>query len=513
MKKLLKFLTSRTFLFIVLILLQLALLVGLLVEFSRVGSVLYLLLTILSVLVMLPILEYADINPAYKLMWLLLIIAMPLSGAVFYMLLGSRGIRPKKAAQFADIEHKAAAAIQLDGPASCALKQFDRGLERSVDYLSTYAASPVYQATQSRYFATGEDFFPVFLEELRKARRSVFMEYFIIEEGEMWNQTLELLKEKARQGLDVRVIYDGVGSMFTLPLDYDEQLRAAGVKCYAFNALHFSWHLTDYKMLNNRDHRKIAVIDGEIGFSGGLNFADEYINRKRRFGYWKDTAFMLKGPAVYSLTLTFLRMWDFVAGTDTVFRDYLPVTRFEEEQGFVQPYCDSPLDGENISENAYLNVLQQAKDYVYLTTPYLILDNEMLTSLCLAAKSGVDIRIITPGIPDKWYVYYVTQSYYATLLKAGVRIYEYTPGFIHAKMYLSDDKLAIVGSANMDYRSLYLHFENCCAFYGGHMPHDVKEDILQTMAASHEVTLKEALNAPLYKWVAQIFLRLFAPLM
>lgn len=301
--------------------------------------------------------------------------------------------------------------------------------------------------------------------------------------------------------------------MFTLPLDYDEQLRAMGIKCYAFNGLHFSWHLTDYKMLNNRDHRKIAVIDGEIGFSGGLNFADEYINRKERFGYWKDTAFMLKGPAVYSLSLTFLRMWDFVAGTETNFRSYLPVNRFEEEEGFVQPYCDSPLDGESISENAYLNVLQQAKDYVYLTTPYLILDNEMVTTLCLAAKSGVDIRIITPGIPDKWYVYYVTQSYYATLLKAGIRIYEYTPGFIHAKMYLSDDKLAIVGSANMDYRSLYLHFENCCAFYGGHMPHDVKRDILRTMAQSHEVTLQEAQSAPLYKWVAQIFLRLFAPLM
>ena len=503
MKKLLKFLTSRTFLFMILILLQLTLLVGLLLEFSRVGSVVYLLLTILSVLVMLPILEYADINPAYKLMWLLLIIAMPLSGAGFYMLLGSRGIRPKKAAQFVDIEHKAAAAIHPDSQATRALKQFDRGLERCVDYLSTYAASPVYQATQSRYFPTGEDFFPVFIQELKKARRSVFMEYFIIEEGEMWNQTLSILKEKARQGLDIRIIYDGVGSMFTLPLDYDEQLRAFGIKCYSFNALHFSWHLTDYKMLNNRDHRKIAVIDGEIGFSGGLNFADEYINRKQRFGYWKDTAFMLKGPAVYSLSLTFLRMWDFVAGTDTNFKDYLPCNRFINEEGFVQPYCDSPLDGENISENAYLNVLQQAKDYVYLTTPYLILDNE----------SGIDIRIITPGIPDKWYVYYVTQSYYATLLKAGVRIYEYTPGFIHAKMYLSDDKLAIVGSANMDYRSLYLHFENCCAFYGGHIPHDVKEDFLQTMAQCHEVSLREAQNAPLYKWVAQIFLRLFAPLM
>ena len=316
----------------------------------------------------------------------------------------------------------------------------------------------------------------------------------------------------ARKGVDVRLIYDGFGSMFTLPGDYDEEIRRAGIKCHVFNPLHFSLHISDYKMLNHRDHRKITVVDGETAFTGGLNFADEYINRKQRCGVWKDTGLMLKGPGVYPLTVTFLKMWDFVAGTTTPYTDYMPLGEYEAD-GYVQPYCDSPLDGEAVAESAYLNVLQHARDYVYIVTPYLIVDNEMVTALCLAAKSGVDVRILTPGVPDKWYVYYVTQSYYPRLLEAGVRIYEYTPGFVHAKMYVSDDREAIVGSANMDYRSLYLHFENCCAFYGGHMVRDVLEDVRATLAESHEVTMADVLRTPLYKWLAQVFLRFFSPLM
>ena len=213
------------------------------------------------------------------------------------------------------------------------------------------------------------------------------------------------------------------------------------------------------------------------------------------------------------LTVTFLKMWDYVAETRTQYLDYLPESAYPASEGFVQPYCDSPLDSENVAENAYFNVLRHAQHYVYLMTPYLILDNEMTTELCLSAKSGVDVRIITPGIPDKPYVYYVTQSYYPELLRAGVRIYEYTPGFVHAKMFVSDGKLAIVGSANTDYRSLYLHFENCCQFFGGQIVNRVKEDFEATMAMCHEVTAEDIRRVPLYKWLAQMFLRLFAPLM
>lgn len=514
MNRFLKFILSRTFLFGTLILLQVALFIALFVVLDTGSSPLYVVFNVFIVLLMLILLERADTNPAYKMMWLFFVVTMPVSGAVFYLLWGSRGLRPKKVTQFAQIEERANAALPSDDGLVKQLCNENKTASRSVQYLSDVAFSPVYQNTQCRYFPMGEDFFPVFLQQLRAAKHSIFMEYFIVDDsGSMWEETFQILKEKARAGVDVRIIYDAFGSMFTLPSDYDEQLRHDGIKCYAFNALHFSWHLTDYKMLNHRDHRKITVIDNEIAFSGGLNFADEYINRKQRFGVWKDTSFMLQGAAVYSLSVTFLRMWDFVAGTKTDFADYLPQSELSVQDGYVQPYCDSPFNGESIAENAYFNIIHSAQEYVYIVSPYLILDNEMVTSLCLAAKSGVDVRIITPGIPDKWYVYYVTQSYYPQLIEAGVRIYEYAPGFIHAKMYLSDDKLAIVGSANMDYRSFYLHFENCCAFYGGQMIRDIKNDILKTLSQCREISYQDTLEVPSYQWLVRIFLRLLAPLM
>ena len=512
MKKILKFLLSRTFLFGLLIACQVGLFAALMLVFSRAGTVAYIILTLVSVLVVIAVIERDNITPAYKIMWLLIVVALPVTGAVFYLWWGNQGVTPKNARKFADIERAASAAMVQDDAVTEALYAREPAFRRSVEYLSRNASAPLYCNTQSEYYPMGQDFFARFLEVIRGAKKYIFMEYFIVEEGEMWNETLAVLKEKAAAGVDVRLIYDGFGSMFTLPGDYDEEIRRAGIKCHVFNPLHFSLHISDYKMLNHRDHRKITVVDGETAFTGGLNFADEYINRKQRCGVWKDTGLMLKGPGVYPLTVTFLKMWDFVAGTTTPYTDYMPLGEYEAD-GYVQPYCDSPLDGEAVAESAYLNVLQHARDYVYIVTPYLIVDNEMVTALCLAAKSGVDVRILTPGVPDKWYVYYVTQSYYPRLLEAGVRIYEYTPGFVHAKMYVSDDREAIVGSANMDYRSLYLHFENCCAFYGGHMVRDVLEDVRATLAESHEVTMADVLRTPLYKWLAQVFLRFFSPLM
>ena len=456
-KKILKFLLSRTFLFGLLIACQVGLFAALMLVFSRAGTVAYIILTLVSVLVVIAVIERDNINPAYKIMWLLIVVALPVTGAVFYLWWGNQGVTPKNARKFADIERAASAAMVQDDAVTEALYAREPAFRRSVEYLSRNASAPLYCNTQSEYYPMGQDFFARFLEVIRGAKKYIFMEYFIVEEGEMWNETLAVLKEKAAAGVDVRLIYDGFGSMFTLPGDYDEEIRRAGIK-------------------------------------------------------WKDTGLMLKGPGVYPLTVTFLKMWDFVAGTTTPYTDYMPLGEYEAD-GYVQPYCDSPLDGEAVAESAYLNVLQHARDYVYIVTPYLIVDNEMVTALCLAAKSGVDVRILTPGVPDKWYVYYVTQSYYPRLLEAGVRIYEYTPGFVHAKMYVSDDREAIVGSANMDYRSLYLHFENCCAFYGGHMVRDVLEDVRATLAESHEVTMADVLRTPLYKWLAQVFLRFFSPLM
>lgn len=505
-------LLTRTFFFVVLVLLQIALVLTLTWQMGEYFSGFYLGLTILSVLVVLGILEKDGINPMYKLMWVIIIMALPPTGTLFYLFWGHRGTRNRHAIKTAEIQNRISGTLPHDPHALQHLKIMDKHLYRSAKYLENNAKAPIYADTQSEYYAWGEDFFPRFLEEIEKAQRFIFMEYFIIRPGIMWDTTVEVLKRKAAQGLDVRVMYDAFGSMLTLPESYHNDMVDAGIEVVRFGKPKLSLALSDYTMLNHRDHRKITVVDGNVGFTGGLNFADEYINKQERFGLWKDTGFMLRGSGVASLTALFLEGWDFATGAESNLADYSPTLRYAAD-GLVQPYGDNPLDEENVSENAYFNVLQRASDYVYIATPYLVVDNEMITTLSLIAKSGVDVRIITPGIPDKWYVYLVTQSYYPVLLKAGVRIFEYTPGFIHAKMYASDDKTAIVGSANMDYRSLYLHFENCCSFYGGQMVRDVKNDLVSCMEVSNEVTFEQALATPLHKRLLQSVLRLFAPML
>jgi len=338
------------------------------------------------------------------------------------------------------------------------------------------------------------------------------MQYFIIDEGYMWDNILRVLKRKAAEGLDIRLIYDGWGCMLNLPQDYEKQLNRWGIKTHIFNDVKFSVHIGDYLMLNHRDHRKITVIDSTIGYSGGINLADEYINVIERFGVWKDTGFRIEGEAVWGLTTTFMQTWEFISGERVSYHKFRPDYSAQSD-GFVQPYFDTPLDRINVCENTYLSVINNAKDYVYIATPYLILDNEMLTAFIIAAGSGVDVRIVVPGIPDKWYVYYVTQSYYKTLVKAGVKIYEYTPGFVHAKMYVSDDMQAIVGGANTDYRSMYLNFENCCSFYGGSMSGRVKRDFEEMFSHSHLVTRQDVEKTPLIKRIMQIVFRVLSPMM
>ena len=503
---------TRTFFFVVTLVIQVSILMGLTWALGRYSGVGYFFLAALSAITVIALLDRDGINPVYKMMWILIILLMPPMGVVFYLFWGHRNTGNQHAYRMDNIQQRLTKALPQDPEPLQNLASNDKSLFRSASYLSRNVGVPLYSNTESRYFAWGEEFFPVFLEELKKAERFIFMEYFILKPGYMWNTTLEVLKQKAAAGVDVRILYDSFGCMFHLPEDYYQELRELGIRCYPVLPPRFSTHISDYTMLNHRDHRKITAIDGNVAFTGGLNFSDEYINRKKRFGIWKDTGLMLKGKGAQGLTALFLEMWDFVSGDRSELRDYEP-TLVCPTDGLVQSFGDSPLSDENVAENVYFNILQQATDYVYIATPYLVVDNEMVTTLSLVAKSGVDVRIITPGIPDKWYVYWVTQSYYPVLLKAGVRIFEYTPGFIHAKMYVSDDKTAVVGSANMDYRSLYLHFENCCSFYGGHMVTNVKQDLEACMAESHEVTMEDTRDLPFYKRILQIFLRLFAPLL
>ena len=348
------------------------------------------------------------------------------------------------------------------------------------------------------------------LEDLAKAEQFIFMEYFIIEEGYMWGKILEILTAKARAGVDIRVMYDGMCEMFQLPADYWKLLEKEGIKAKAFAPIRplISSHY------NYRDHRKILVIDGKIAYTGGVNLADEYINHKERFGYWKDTAIRIRGEAAHSFTLMFTQMWN--AGRKEP--DELPKLaeeswKPEKASGTVIPYCDCPLDGERVGESVYMDILYRANNYVHIMTPYLILDGELATALKYAAERGVDVRLILPGIPDKKMAYALAKSHYRELLRSGVKIYEYSPGFVHAKVFVSDDKKAVVGTINLDYRSLYHHFECAVYMYKTDCIPDIEQDFQNTMAQCRTVTEETVKNETFfYRFFGRI-LKFLAPLM
>ena len=384
--------------------------------------------------------------------------------------------------------------------------------ERHLQSQSRYLVGqgfPVYGDTTAKYYPLGDHGYDDLLAALESAEKFIFMEYFIITPGKLWDSIVDILARKAAEGVDVRLIYDDFGCK---SMRYDKQLKKMGISAIAFNPF-----IPVYStIMNNRDHRKILVVDGSTAFTGGINIADEYINEIERFGHWKDSFVQLKGAGVWGLTLMFLQLWNAIKPTDEDFHPFRPTQAYESD-GFVQPYCDSPLDREYLGENVYLNLINNACRYVYVMTPYLILDEELNTALQLAAKRGVDVRILTPGIPDKKTVWHLTRAHYPALLEAGVRIFEYSPGFLHSKNVVCDDELAIVGTINMDYRSLCLHFENACLFIGGQIVEDVRNDCTETIAVSKEVTMaeihKNRRTAGLFHSMYYAILRLLAPLL
>lgn len=468
-------------------------------------------INILSILAVLWLVS-RDMNPAYKLAWTILILAVPIAGAVIYLLFGKSWLGSRLEARLNQAEEQSKDCLKEDPEVRAALKEISTSALCQSDYIWKNAGYPVYDHTKTRYFRSGEEFFPVFLEELEKAEHFIFMEYFIIDDGEMWQSVLKVLEKKVKLGLDVRLIYDDWGCASKMPQTFEWQLKSMGIRCEVFNPLIPVAEI----VLNNRDHRKITVIDGYTAFTGGINLADEYINRIERFGYWKDTAVMLQGEGVWSFTMMFLKMWSVLAHENVAYGRYTP-HRWHEEPfegtGYVQPYCDTPLDHETVGENVYLNIISRAEKYVYIFTPYLIIDNETQTALLLAAKSGIDIRIVTPAIPDKKAVFLLTQSYYEALIRGGVRIFEYTPGFIHAKCFVCDDTIATVGSINLDYRSLYLHFECGVWMYDTEAVMDVKKDAEAVFSESKEITIEDCEKRNLLQRFGQSILRLFAPLL
>ena len=508
MKKILRFLTQRVVLTALLILIQALLLFGIIWKLNNYFIYFYAFSVLLSLLLTLRIINNKS-NPAFKIAWLIPILLFPVLGGLVYLLFGSdrtgKYIRNKMGRIEKEMQDGISKANERSG-----IEKMPPDVVNQSHYISNSAHCPPYKNTTVEYLPMGEVKFERMVQELKKAKRYIFMEYFIIQEGTMWNTILDVLEEKAKEGVDVRVIYDDMGCILTLPTGYEKTLREKGIQCQIFNP--FIPILSSH--FNTRDHRKICVIDGNVGFTGGINLADEYINGYEKHGHWKDTAILLKGEAVFSLTTMFLSMWDYLIkkeGED--YAAYYPDSWDENAQGIVQPFADNPLDDEAVGETVYLNLINKAKRYVYITTPYLILSNEMVTAMNTAAKSGVDVRIITPHVPDKWYVHAVSRSYYEMLVEAGVKIYEYTPGFVHAKTFVVDDEYAVVGTINLDYRSLYLHFECAAWMYKASCVTDVRDDFLKTQQMSQEITLEECRNISIPRRLGRSVLRVLAPLM
>ncbi len=509
MKKILRFITQRVVITALLIVLQALLLFGFIWKLDNYFVYFYAGSVLLSLLITLGIINSKS-NPAYKIAWLIPILLFPVFGGLVYLLFGSdrtgRYLRKKLQGIGTEMDNVIGEAHRRSGA-----EQLPPDAANQSRYISHCAYCPPYQNTTTEYLPLGEVKFERMVEELKKAKHYIFLEYFIIQEGKMWNTILDILRQKAAEGVDVRVIYDDMGCIMILPTGYDKTLEQMGIKCRIFNP--FVPILSS--RFNTRDHRKICVIDGNVGFTGGINLADEYINAYEKHGHWKDTSILLKGEAVFNLTVMFLSMWDYLDGTTgkTDYSRYYPTVWDENAKGYVQPFADNPLDDEAVGETVYLNLINKAKRYVYITTPYLILSSEMLTALTSAAKCGVDVRIITPHIPDKWYVHAVSRSHYQTLIEAGVKIYEYTPGFIHAKTFVVDDDYAVVGTINLDYRSLYLHFECAVWMYQTPSVAQVRDDFFKTQRISQEITLEECRSLSFPRRLGRSVLRVFAPLM
>lgn len=467
-------------------------------------------LRVVGVVVLIYIIN-AEGNPAFKMTWMLCVMAFPAVGTLFYIYVKSQvGVR-WMGKRLATLKIETDPYMMQDMDVVDALRASKPANANLAYYLAHHMGFPTYRNTEVTYFPLGEDNFEALVPELKKARKYIFMEYFIVEKGYMWDTILKILVQKAREGVEVRFMYDGTCAISNLPYEYPQELERKGIRCKMMNPIRPFLSTVQ----NNRDHRKICVIDGRVGFTGGINLGDEYINRKERFGHWKDTAVMLKGDAVQSLTMLFLQMWNVDEKEEEHYTRYLTPRRqgLRRELGYVLPYGDSPFDNENVGEEVYFHILNHAKKYVHIMTPYLILDNEMITTLTRTAKSGIEVIIIMPHIPDKWYAFVVAKTYYRELIRAGVQIYEYKPGFVHAKVFVSDDDTATVGTINLDYRSLYLHFECGVFIYNNSVVDRVERDFQETLMKCHKVSLVELRNRSLFSKITGQVLRLFAPLM
>ena len=506
--KLLKLIFSRFAVFIIAIVFQVFLLIAIYSWFYDYFPTFKLFQYVFSFFMVLYLFN-CNMDSTGKLTWLFMIMISPVPSTVLLWFtktdIGNRALKIRTAHLIRETQNKIPQELSvITNPqvvGSCT--------DDLCRYLNKSGCFPLYTNTDVTYFPLGEEKFVALASELEKAEKFIFMEYFILDEGYMWGKILGILIEKAKLGVEIRVMYDGMCEMSTLSSDYSERMEKLGIKCRAFSPIR-PFLSTHY---NYRDHRKICVIDGKTAFNGGVNLADEYINRIERFGHWKDTAVMLKGEAVQSFTLMFLQMWNIAEikpeWDKYIFGPTVPV----QSQGFVMPYADCPLDGEKVGETVYIDILSRAKKYVHIMTPYLILDNELESALKFASMRGVDVKIILPGIPDKKIPFALAKTHYQSLINSGVKIYEYSLGFVHAKVWTSDDSKAVVGTINLDYRSLYHHFECATYMYKTKCIPDIEWDFQETLSKCREVTNETIKNESFYYKTVGSLAKIISPLM
>lgn len=507
LNKIIKLLMSRVSTITLLILLQMGFLVGMVYYLSDMLMPVYIMLQIMSIIVTVWLVSQQD-NPAYKMTWVIMILSLPVFGGLFYLLWGNKRLPLAMNLKLARHESPINT-VPPDEKLLPRLWEDDPALASQAHYITCNGDFYLWEDTAVKFYPLGDDSFPDMLKALEGAERFILMEFFIINFGELWDEILEVLISKARSGVRVMLMYDDMGTIQHLPRNYANSLRELGIEVTVFNP--YRPHLN--MAMNNRDHRKIVVVDGNVGFCGGANISDEYINRFERFGHWKDTGVRISGRGVWSLTAMFLSLWGFE--NDVKIEDphsFAPTMSFDTD-GLVQPFSDTPLDRRSLAKDIYLNMISRATRYLYVTTPYLILDHEMVRALSRAAESGVDVRVITPHIPDKWYVHAVSRTHYERLIEAGVRVYEYLPGFIHAKQMVSDDKICVVGTTNMDYRSFYLHYECGIVFYNSSICSVVRDDVLDTLDTCIEITAEAARAIPLGQRIIAAVIKIFEPLL
>lgn len=498
---------TRIIISAILLLLQLIFLFYVLYDITAKSVALYALSMIAGTITVIYILNRRG-NPDHKIAWIIFILVFPVFGILVFLLWGGGRVLPHLRRKMEKCEAHYLPYIKEDSEIRDRLRYYDMFHSRQADYLSGESGYPLYGNTETEYLSPGEKIFEKMLRELEKAEKYIFMEFFILAEGYMWDEIHKILVGKVKEGIEVRIIFDDFGSIKRQHKNFISNLRAEGIAVSVFNPIKPSMNI----FMNNRSHRKIVVIDGKTAFTGGFNIGDEYINRMARFGHWYDSGIMLKGEAVRSFLAMFCCMWEFTTKQELDINSYFSEYQ-ASDSGFVLPYCDDPLNDKNPAEGIYMQILNTAQKYVYITSPYLIIDNTMTSILRMAAKSGIDVRIVTPHIPDKWYVHPVTQYNYLELLEAGVRIYEYTPGFIHSKLFVSDDKIATVGTVNMDYRSFVFHFECGAWICDNDTVLDIKAQFEDIISKSQEIRIDEWKKRPLAMRLKQAILHIFAPFM